>query len=168
MKPGWDATGLLGFVLKSSATKIQAAGLASSSSFQGQDPYQLLIIASMVEKEGVGQDFGKIARVIYNRLNQNIKLGLDSTVNYLLDKPVITTTDADRGRPGGYNTYSFKGLTPTPIGSPSPEAIQAALQPPAGDWVYFVRCEKNGLSCFAVTWDEHRQNVAKAQANGAY
>src|SRR5439155_25779043 len=95
VKPGWDATGLLGFVLKSSATKIQAAGLASSSSFQGQDPYQLLIIASMVEKEGVGQDFGKIARVIYNRLNQNIKLGLDSTVNYLLDKPVITTTDAD-------------------------------------------------------------------------
>ncbi|WP_460465962.1 endolytic transglycosylase MltG, partial [Amycolatopsis acidiphila] len=168
VKPGWKADELLGFVLKESATKIQAAGLAASSSVQGQNPYQILIIASLVEREAVTQDFGKISRVIYNRLAQNQRLQLDSTVNYLLDKPVVTTTDADRGRPGVYNTYSVAGLPPTPIGSPSSDAIQAALQPTEGSWLYFVKCDKNGVSCFATTLDEHKQNKELARQRGAY
>lgn len=168
VKPGWTAEELLGFVLKTSTTKIQAAGLAASTSVQGQNPYQVLVIASLIEREGVSQDFEKISRVIYNRLAQNMRLQLDSTVNYLLDKPVVTTTDADRTRPGPYNTYTFAGLPPTPIGSPSSDAIQAALQPASGDWVYFVKCEKNGLSCFAATIQEHNQNKDLARQRGAY
>jgi UPF0755 protein len=168
VKPGWKADELLAFVLKDSATKIQAAGLAASSTVQGQNPYQVLVIASLVEREGVSQDFEKIARVIYNRLAQNQRLQLDSTVNYLLDKPVVTTTDADRQRPGVYNTYSVTGLPPTPIGSPSADAIQAALQPADGNWLYFVKCEKNGLSCFASTLDEHKANKELARQRGAY
>lgn len=168
VRPGWDANQVLGFVLRSSATKVQAAGLAASSSVQGQTPYQVLIIASLIEREGVQQDFEKISRVIYNRLAKNTRLQLDSTVNYLLDKPVVTTTDEDRGRPGPYNTYSVNGLPPTPISSPSPEAIQAALRPADGDWVFFVKCEKNGLSCFAVTPAEHNHNKEVARQNGAY
>lgn len=168
VKPGWTADELLGFVLKTSATKTQAAGLAASTSVQGQTPYQVLVIASLIEREGVSQDFEKISRVIYNRLSQNMRLQLDSTVNYLLDKPVVTTTDADRTRPGPYNTYTVAGLPPTPIGSPSSDAIQAALQPASGDWVYFVKCEKNGLSCFAATIQEHNQNKDLARQRGAY
>ncbi|KAA9148843.1 endolytic transglycosylase MltG [Amycolatopsis acidicola] len=168
VKPGWNAADLLGFVLKSSATKIQSAGLASSSQVQGLTPYEILTVASLIEREGVNTDFGKISRVIYNRLNDKMRLQLDSTVNYLLDKPVVTTTDADRQKPGVYNTYTFAGLPPTPIGSPSANAIQAALQPTAGDWVYFVKCEKNGLSCFAVTIEEHNQNKDLARQRGAY
>ncbi|TVT26251.1 ABC transporter substrate-binding protein [Amycolatopsis rhizosphaerae] len=168
VKPGWSTADLLGYVLKSSATKIQAAGLGPSSTFQGQNPYQLLEIASLIEREGVTQDFTKISRVLYNRLAQHWRLGLDSTVNYLLDKPVVTTTDDDRDRPGVYNTYSFFGLPPTPIGAPSPDAIKAALQPADGDWMFFVKCEKNGLSCFAVTYPEHNKNIDLAKEHGAY
>jgi UPF0755 protein len=168
VKPGWKADELLGFVLKNSATKIQAAGLAATTSVQGQDPYRVLVIASLIEREGVSQDFEKISRVIYNRLAQNMRLQLDSTVNYLLDKPVITTTDEDRAKPGAYNTYSFAGLPPTPIGSPSSDAIQAALQPATGNWLYFVKCEKNGLSCFAATIQEHNANKDLARQRGAY
>ncbi|WP_435155129.1 endolytic transglycosylase MltG [Amycolatopsis sacchari] len=168
VKPGWSAQELLGFVLKSSATKVQAAGLAASTSVQGENPYQVLTIASLVEREGVSADFGKISRVIYNRLGQNQRLQLDSTVNYLLDKPVVTTTDADRQRPGAYNTYTTNGLPPTPIGSPSADAIQAALRPTEGDWFFFVKCEKNGLSCFAATLPEHNRNKDLARQRGAY
>lgn len=170
VKPGWNADELLSFVLRSSAEKMQAAGLVSGVNVESQNAYQVLIIASLIEREAVKQDFGKISRVIYNRLaSTNMKkLQLDSTVNYLLDRPVITTTDADRGRPDPYNTYFTPGLPPTPISSPSPEAIQAALQPTDGSWMYFVKCETNGLSCFATTWDEHKQNVDHAKQTGAY
>jgi peptidoglycan lytic transglycosylase G len=169
VKPGWNAEQLLSYVLKSSAEKMQAASLVSDSNVEGHDAYQILIIASLIEREGVKQDFGKISRVIYNRLaTPNMRLQLDSTVNYLLDRPVITTTDADRSKPGPYNTYSTAGLPPTPISSPSPEAIEAALQPTAGNWLYFVKCEKNGLSCFAATPAEHDHNKEIAKQNGAY
>ncbi len=170
VKPGWTAEQLLGDVLKSSASKIQSAGLAGTSTVQGQNAYQVLTIASLIEREAVKQDFPKISRVIYNRLASRDmqRLQLDSTVNYLLDKPVVTTTDADRTRPGPYNTYVTRGLPPTPIGSPSSDAIQAALQPPDGDWLYFVKCEKNGLSCFAATLEEHNHNKDIARQNGAY
>ncbi|MTD59263.1 endolytic transglycosylase MltG [Amycolatopsis sp. RM579] len=168
VKPGWKADELLGFVLKSSATKVQAAGLAASTTVNGQNPYQVLVIASLIEREGVDQDFEKISRVIYNRLAANMRLQLDSTVNYLLDKPVVTTSDADRTRPGPYNTYLNVGLPPTPIGSPGSDAIQAALKPADGNWVFFVKCEKNGLSCFAATASEHQQNIALARQRGAF
>ncbi|HVW42521.1 MAG TPA: endolytic transglycosylase MltG [Amycolatopsis sp.] len=168
VKPGWTADQLLAYVLKSSATKIQAAGLGATTNAQGQDPYHLLVVASLIEREGVSQDFEKISRVIYNRLGRNTRLQLDSTVNYLLDKPVVTTTDADRARADPYNTYVNNGLPPTPIGAPSAAAIEAALQPADGDWLFFVKCEKNGLSCFATTQAEHQQNIALARQRGAY
>jgi UPF0755 protein len=168
VRPGWDAAQLLGSVLKTSTTKIQAAGLGTSSVVQEQTPYQILTVASLIEREGVNQDFEKISRVIYNRLDKNMRLQFDSTVNYVLDKPVLTTTDADRNKPGPYNTYANKGLTPTPIGAPSTEAIGAALHPAEGGWLYFVKCEKNGLSCFATTQQEHNRNIETARQNGAF
>lgn len=168
VKPGWDAGQLLGSVLKSSTTKIQAAGLTSASTMQDQTPYQVLIIASLIEREGLTPDFGKISRVIYNRLDKDMVLEFDSTVNYVLDKPVLLTTDADRGKPGPYNTYMHRGLTPTPIGAPSTEAIEAALHPADGAWLFFVKCDKNGVSCFATTQAEHNHNVDVAKQNGAF
>ncbi|MFD2422347.1 endolytic transglycosylase MltG [Amycolatopsis pigmentata] len=168
VRPGSDAGQLLGTVLKASTTKIQAAGLTSGSTVQQQAPYQVLTIASLIEREGVSQDFEKISRVIYNRLDKNMRLQFDSTVNYVLDKPVVTTTDADRNKQGPYNTYQNAGLTPTPIGSPSTEAIEAALHPADGAWLFFVKCDKNGVSCFATTQQEHSRNIEVARQNGAF
>ncbi len=166
VKPGANAQEILGQLVKSSTEAIQNAGLSPQSTGPGVTPYQTLIIASIIEREAVKADFGKLSRVIYNRLAINMRLQMDSTVNYVLDRPTLLTNEGDRVKSGAYNTYKNAGLTPTPISVPSADAIQAAVHPPAGEWVYFVKCEKNGLSCFAVTNDEHNKNRALAEERG--
>lgn len=166
VKPGATALEIIGQLVRSSTEAIQNAGLSPQSTGPGMTPYQTLIIASIIEREAVKADFGKLSRVIYNRLAINMRLQMDSTVNYVLDKPTLLTDETERIKAGPYNTYKNAGLTPTPISVPSPEAIQAAVHPVAGDWVYFVKCEKNGLSCFAVTNDEHNKNRDLARERG--
>ncbi|OZM73027.1 ABC transporter substrate-binding protein [Amycolatopsis antarctica] len=168
VKPGSDAKTILGDVLGASALRLQTAGLPDEAGATGQTPYQVLVIASLIEREAVKQDFDKVSRVIYNRIAQDMKLELDSTVNYALDRPVVRTNPEDRERAGPYNTYATGGLPPTPISAPSKEAITAAEKPAQGEWLFFVKCEKNGLSCFAATNEEHNQNRRDAQARGAY
>jgi UPF0755 protein len=168
VKPGWTATELITNLVHQSTDSFQAAGLTDQKTGPGMTPYQTLIIASLVEREAVKSDFGKISRVIYNRLAQKTRLQLDSTVNYPLDQPTLKTSDEDRNKPGPYNTYTMTGLTPTPIAVPSTDAIKVALDPPAGDWMYFVKCEANGQSCFAVTYPDHQKNVHEAQAKGVF
>lgn len=168
VKPGDDAKGLLATVLRDSAAKMSAAGLPSIAEGTGKSPYETLTIASLVQSEGVEQDFGKIARVIHNRLAKHRKLELDSTVNYVLDRPEIRTSAKDRAKAGPYNTYAGTRIPPSPIDSPSREAIKAAAKPDSGDWMFFVKCAKDGSSCFAKTHGEHRKNVKSAQDRGVY
>ena len=166
VKPGSTAPEILTQLVRSSAEALQNAGLTPQSTGPGMTPYQTLIIASIIEREAVKADFGKLARVIYNRLKINMRLQMDSTVNYVLDRPTLLTGEADRVKSGAYNTYKNAGLPPTPIAVPSSDAIKAAVKPPDGDWVYFVKCEKNGLSCFAVSNDEHNRNRDLARQRG--
>ncbi len=125
-------------------------------------------MGSLIEREGIEKDFDKISRVIYRRLADNIRLGFDSTINYVLDRPTITTDGSVRNTPGPYNSYLNFGLTPTPIAATSKAALQAAAKPADGPWVYFVKCEKDGTSCFAETQAQHDQNIRDARARGAY
>ncbi|WP_033261856.1 endolytic transglycosylase MltG [Amycolatopsis vancoresmycina] len=166
VKPGSTAPEILGQLVHSSAEALQNDGLTPQSTGPGMTPYQTLIIASIIEREAVKADFGKLSRVIYNRLKINMRLQMDSTVNYVLDRPTLLTDEGDRAKSGAYNTYKNTGLPPTPIAVPSPDAIKVAVKPPEGDWVYFVKCEKNGLSCFAVTNDEHNRNRDLARSRG--
>ncbi|MEV6875928.1 endolytic transglycosylase MltG [Amycolatopsis sp. NPDC051128] len=166
VRPGATAPEIIGQLVRSSAEAIQNAGLSPQSTGPEKTPYETLIIASIIEREAVKADFGKLSRVIYNRLAINMRLQMDSTVNYVLDRPTLLTNEGDRVKSGAYNTYKNAGLPPTPISVPSADAIQAAVHPVAGDWVYFVKCEKNGLSCFAVTNDEHNKNRELARGRG--
>ncbi|GAA3875296.1 hypothetical protein GCM10022243_45320 [Saccharothrix violaceirubra] len=168
LKPGAPAVELLKSVIETSVTRMQGYGIPAGTKETGFKPYEVLVIASLVEKEGLEKDFGKISRVIYNRLKVGQILQFDSTVNYKLDRPVVTTSDEDREASGPYNTYVTAGLTPTPIGSPSRAAIQAATNPEAGTWLYFVKCNKDGTTCFSNTYDEHRQIAEKAQREGVF
>jgi UPF0755 protein len=168
LKPGASAVELLNSVITTSAGRLQSYGIVSGGKNTGYRPYELLVISSLVEKEGIEKDFGKVSRVIQSRLSVGQDLQLDSTVNYKLDKPNITTSDADRAAAGAYNTYQNAGLTPTPIGSPSREAIAAAVNPEPGKWLYFVKCQKDGTSCFNETLAEHDKAVEKARAEGVF
>ncbi len=148
---------------------VDQATLTEGARALRHTPYEVLIVASLVEKEGITDDFGKVARVLYNRLDHDMPLQLDSTVNYALHRNNIKLTRAlidSTNSP--YNTYLNRGLPPTPISNPGAEAIEAALHPTPGQWLYFVKANKDGHSAFAVTLEEHNDNVAKARAEGVF
>jgi len=166
--PGASAVDVLRGLLATSTARLEASGLVSGARAIGSTPYEVLIIASLVEKEAITPDMPEVARVIYNRLGAGRRLELDSMVNYPLDLQALRTTAEDRARPGPYNSYQVTGLPPTPIAAAGPEAIAAALEPAPGPWMYFVRCRSDGTSCFAETYEEHAANVREAQANGAF
>jgi UPF0755 protein len=168
VRPGTGAADVLRGLLETSATRLEASGLVSGAQSIGTTPYQVLTISSLVEKEAINPDMAKVARVIYNRLGAGRRLELDSMVNYPLDLQALRTTEADRATPGPYNSYVVAGLPPTPISAPGKEAIAAALAPEPGPWLYFVRCQTDGTSCFAETFAQHDANVAQARANGAF
>ncbi len=67
-----------------------------------------------------------------------------------------------------YSTYAHEGLTPTPIGAPGPEALDAAGDPATGDWLYFVAVDLDGHTCFSVTDEDHAKCVDQARANGVF
>jgi uncharacterized YceG family protein len=104
-------------------------------------PYDVLTIASMVEKEAVApEERPKIARVIYNRLHDGMPLGIDATIRYAFHVPgteSLRRSQLESDNP--YNTRRHTGLPPTPIANPGLASIQAAAHPARGDWLYFVR-----------------------------
>lgn len=139
------------------------ADLEAAAAELGYTPAELMIVASLVESEaGRQQDRGKVARVIYNRLEgeeTNGLLQIDATVNYAADQDlgaVPTTEDLEIDSP--YNTYLNPGLPPTPIEAPGDAAIQAAANPTNGGWYYYVTVNlKTGETKFAETYDEFLQ-----------
>jgi peptidoglycan lytic transglycosylase G len=104
-------------------------------------PYDVLIIASMVEKETIAPDERpKVAAVIYNRLKARMPLGIDATIRYGLDVPgtePLRQSQLDSNSP--YNTRTRQGLPPTPIANPGLASMQAAAHPAKVDFLYFVR-----------------------------
>ena len=101
---------------------------------------RVLTEASIVQAEaGSVEDMGKVARVLDNRLADDMPLQLDTTVNYANGKRGITTTPQDRQNPSPYNTYLHPGLPPGPISNPGEEALRAVLKPTPGDWLLLRR-----------------------------
>jgi UPF0755 protein len=103
-------------------------------------PYDVLTIASMIEKEAVAPgDRAKVARVIYNRLHLGMSLGIDATIRYALHIPgTQSLTQSELHTPSPYNTRLHPGLPPTPIANPGLASMEAAAHPASGPWLYFV------------------------------
>jgi UPF0755 protein len=120
-------------------------------------PGDVVIIASLVQAEASrAQDMPKVARVIYNRLHDGMRLELDSTLHYAVDsRGVVVANRALRHLKTPYNTYTHAGLPPTPIDSPGELALKAALHPTPGAWRYFVTVNlRTGRTLFAKTYQE--------------
>jgi peptidoglycan lytic transglycosylase G len=129
----------------------------------GYSPQEIMTIASLIEAEGRGKYRVKIARVIYNRLEIDPNpaagfLQIDASVNYALDRTgstVITEEEKESVADSPYNTYTQKGLPPTPIEAPGDDSIQAALHPAEGPWFFYVTVNlKTGLTKFTDDYDE--------------
>lgn len=170
LKPGETAAQTLKRIMDQSSAQLQADGLpGANQQATGFSPYQILTMASIVEREaGTSADMPKIARVFYNRMVKGMDLQSDATVDYALDRPMVATAPSERPGAGAYDTYDNAGLPPTPVSSPSAAAIQAATQPSAGDWLFFVVCRQDRTSCFATNLTDHNKNVALAHANGVF
>jgi UPF0755 protein len=136
-----------------------------STAPQGLSAYQLLIVASMIEREAkVDGDRPKIAAVIYNRLAAGKRLEIDATVEYAVGHAELTA--GDLRSPSPYNTYTHTGLPPTPIAAPGEAAIRAALQPADGDWIYYVLASERGEHAFTNSYQEFLRLKAEAKAKG--
>lgn len=165
--PGETPAQLLAAMQHGFDTEAAAAGLTPSSSNLGLDAYQLVIAASIVEKEGYyAKNMPNVARVIYNRLARQMPLQMDSTVLYALGLDGGKVTRAMLQTQTPYNTYLHVGLTPTPICVVSPQALDAVLHPPAGSWLYFVLVKKDGTMAFSTTYAEQLAQEAKAAKAG--
>ncbi len=101
-------------------------------------PIQLLTIASITQAESHPRDFNKVARVILNRLSAPMRLQMDSTVAYGLNRKQVILSTADLAKDTPYNTYIHDGLPPGPINSPGIAAIEAISNPAQGNWLYFI------------------------------
>jgi UPF0755 protein len=134
---------------------------------RGLTEYQAVILASIVQREAVQEsEMGTIASVFLNRLNQGMKLESDPTVQYALGyhtaggtwwKNPLSLDDLRVNSP--YNTYLFGGLPPTPISSPSQEALSAVAFPEQTNFIFFqAKCDGSGYHNFAVTYEEHVSN----------
>ena len=165
--PGETDEQLLEHMVDRFDARAASVGLASGAAALGYTPYQVVIVASIVEKEGVlSKNKGPVARVVYNRLARNMPLQMDSTVLYALGQDGGAVTSADLRFPSPYNTYLHKGLPPTPTCFPSETALQAALHPPAGTWLYFVVVQKDGTEAFSDTFAGQQANEALARQRG--
>ncbi|MEU7999087.1 endolytic transglycosylase MltG [Micromonospora sp. NPDC049060] len=139
-------------------------------------PYEALIVASLAQAEaGNKDDLGKVARVAYNRVFGEFDcncLEMDVTVNYYLEltgqktKTSGQMTAADLDNPKNPYNRKLPGLVPTPINNPGKQAMEGAMDPPPGKWLFFVAIDKEGHSAFAETYEEHLKNEAKAKENG--
>lgn len=156
--------------------------LVAGAKARGYSPYEILIIASMIEREAkVAEDRPKIAQVIYNRLAAKMALEIDAAVKYGQDPSMTWTQMKATDTP--YNTYINKGLPPTPIANPGRASIQAALAPagvppkddeacvglPEGtkcQYLFYVLSDSQGGHTFATTYEQHLANVEKSRTAG--
>lgn len=142
------------------------ADLEGAAEDLGYTPHELMTVASLAEAEASRtEDFPKVTRVIYNRLENPGTAGtvgflqIDATINYALDRDLgFAIAPEDRAFESPYNTYFAEGLPPGPIEAPGDVAIQAATEPTDGDWYYYVTVNlRTGETKFAESYDEFLQ-----------
>ncbi|NLE99243.1 MAG: endolytic transglycosylase MltG [Propionibacterium sp.] len=146
------------------ASRVDLAGRAEALEIEPRD---ILTIASIIEGEVSNPDYQPlVAAVIYNRIEQDMKLEMDSTVHFFAGNEGggVTTTAEQRATDHPYNTYFHEGLPPGPITNPGESAMNAALSPADSDAIFFVTIDLDtGETVFADTYEEHEQNVATWQ-----
>jgi UPF0755 protein len=159
--PGLSPHDLLQKMVDRTMQSLDAAGVAPA------DRHRVLTIASLAQKEArIKDDFYKVSRVVQNRLNAGMRLEFDSTSHYgAQSKGSVWTSAEERADDNPYNTYVQPGLPIGPIGAPGDTAIDAALHPADGAWLYFVAVNlKTGETEFNNTLSEHNKSVAKLKA----
>lgn len=151
----------IGKFLRNGKAKITADMQAQASAL-GYTMDEVLTVASIIEKEGANSnEVAKIAAVIYNRLEEGMKLQMDSSI-YYIERHVKPYLTGDINRYNSYyNTYKCSALPAGPISNPGLRTIKAALNPADVDYLYFCH-DENANYYYAATYDEHLKNLELA------
>lgn len=140
----------------------RAPRIADEAKAQGRTLHEVVILASIVEKEVAdAEDRKVVAGIFMNRLKSGMPLQSDATVSYLTGSGRARSTLADLETDSPFNTYRNKGLPPAPISNPGDTAIDAALHPRGTEYLYFLT-DENGKTYFAKTFEEHQENRRRA------
>ena len=155
-EPKADALSILKTMRDRMQQELDAFGVSAV------DAHRVLTLAGLVQKEArLEADFYKASRTFLNRLDKGMKLQSDATVSYGVNGDTVSTSAADRANDNGYNTYLHEGLPIGPIGAPGKVAIDAALHPADGNWLYFCTINlETGETVFSSTYAEHEKAVA--------
>lgn len=163
---GTDALDVLRRAHRSMNATLEAAWAGRADDLPLEDPYELLILASIVEREtGRGDERDRVAAVFVNRLREGMRLQTDPTLLYVQETGVQRLTGAELERDHPYNTYTRAGLPPTPIALPGRAAIEAAARP-ADTRDFFFVSRNDGSHHFSETYREHREAVIRYQLDG--
>ncbi|MFY0311441.1 endolytic transglycosylase MltG [Leisingera sp. D0M16] len=163
--PGTERAAVLAEMQERQELRINAAWEGRSGDAAVSSPEEMLILASIIEKEtGVAEERGLVASVFTNRLKRGMRLQTDPTVIYGVTKGEgvlgrgLRQSELRGATP--WNTYVIEGLPPTPIANPGMASLEAAVNPVSTDYVFFV-ADGTGGHAFAKTLEEHNRNVAK-------
>ena len=159
---GADMANLITLMVNSFREKVEPM-LRMQSGRVNLSPYQVMVLASIIEKEtGLGSERKLISGVFHNRLKRNMQLGSDPTVIYGIKDFNGNLTRRDLRTTTPYNTYKIRGLPPTPIASPGFDSIEAALDPARVRYLYFV-ARGDGSHFFSNDLKTHERAVDKYQ-----
>jgi len=122
---------------------------------------EIIILASIIEREANTLESKKlVSGILLNRLESNMPLQADASIEYVLDKPLSELTAEDLKVDSPYNTYINSGLPPTPIGNPGLEAIEAVLDPTESDYIFYIT-DNDGEFHYSKNYNEHLKNIEK-------
>lgn len=141
--------------------KVFNPELYSDKDKLGLTPYQIVILASIIEKEAQSaEEFPQVASVFYNRLRDGWRLEACSTVEYVIEKEAYVLSLEELEFDSPYNTYRVDGLPVGPIANPGARALNAALHPASTPYYFFV-AKGDGTHAFSKSLEEHQRNVRK-------
>jgi len=152
---GVSSRNIVAAMLSNFADRVESGSLKKTGLAKGYTDYQVLIMASLIEKEArAPADRDRIAGVLYNRLKKGMRLECDATIQYVLAKRKERLFLDDLNVESPYNTYRHDGLPPSPICNPGLASIRAAYSPEANTYLYYV-ARSDGTHAFSRTFEEH-------------
>ena len=170
VQPGATATDVLTLMVERFEQAAETVDLVAGAERLGLTPYQVVIVASLIEREVKHDDeYPKVARVVYNRLDQDIPLGIDASILYGVGKTgggEVTASDLAQDTP--YENRRQTGLPPTPIASPGEATLRGALNPVDSDILYYVLATEDGRSFFTSDYQEFLDQRDKSRAEGLF
>ena len=168
--PGTTAVEVLTELVDRFQQAAETVDLEARAAELGRTPYEVVVVASLIEREvRFDDEYGKVAAVVYNRLDQRIALGIDAAIAFGVGKaPGEELTRSDLAKDTPYENRRRLGLPPTPIASPGEATLEGALQPEDSDVLYYVLATEEGRTFFTGDYQAFLRQKDKSIAEGVF